>query len=103
MADETERRGWNLEGGAKSSQADSSERRNWMGRLPVGGLACRRECWPTLGSDSHIRCFVDVGVGQVRSRVELFEDTRRDQRREDLSIRELASRHGGIGGPCGRR
>lgn len=30
----------------------------------------------------------------MRSRVELFEDIRRDQRREDLSIRELASRHG---------
>ena len=30
----------------------------------------------------------------MRSRVELFEDIRRDQRREGLSIRELASRHG---------
>jgi transposase len=30
----------------------------------------------------------------VRSRVELFEEIRRDQRREGLSIRELASRHG---------
>lgn len=33
-------------------------------------------------------------VGQVRSRVEFFEQIRRDQRREDLSIRELAERHG---------
>lgn len=30
----------------------------------------------------------------MRSRVELFEDIRRDQRREGMSIRELASRHG---------
>jgi transposase len=33
-------------------------------------------------------------VGQVRSRVELFEQIRRDRRREELSIRELAERHG---------
>ena len=49
---------------------------------------------PTLGSDSHVRFFGDVGVGQVRSRVELFEDIRRDERLEGLSIRELSSRHG---------
>jgi hypothetical protein len=30
----------------------------------------------------------------VRSRVELFEQIRRDRRREELSIRELAERHG---------
>lgn len=30
----------------------------------------------------------------MRSRVELFEAIRRDHRREDLSIRELAKRHG---------
>jgi predicted DNA-binding protein (UPF0251 family) len=33
-------------------------------------------------------------VGRVRSRVELFEQIRRDRRREELSIRELAERHG---------
>src|SRR6266516_165461 len=33
-------------------------------------------------------------VGQVRSRVELFEQIRRDRRLEQLSIRELAERHG---------
>src|SRR5215470_15683967 len=33
------------------------------------------------------------GPGQVRSRVELFEAIRRDHRREELSIRQLASRH----------
>lgn len=33
-------------------------------------------------------------VGQVRSRVELFEQIRRDRRVEMLSIRELAERHG---------
>lgn len=49
---------------------------------------------PTLGTDAHVRCFFDVGVSQVRSGVELFEDIRRDQRLKDLSIRELASRHG---------
>src|SRR2546426_4857968 len=37
---------------------------------------------------------VDGEVGQVRSRVELFEQIRRDRRREQLSIRELARRHG---------
>lgn len=30
----------------------------------------------------------------MRSRVELFEAIRRDHRREDLSIRQLATRHG---------
>jgi DNA-binding transcriptional regulator YhcF (GntR family) len=29
----------------------------------------------------------------VRSRVELFEEIRRDQRREELSIRQLADKH----------
>jgi transposase len=33
-------------------------------------------------------------VGQVRSRVDLFEQIRRDRRLEQLSIRELAERHG---------
>jgi hypothetical protein len=33
-------------------------------------------------------------VGQVRSRVVLFEKIRRDRRREELSIRDLAERHG---------
>jgi hypothetical protein len=33
-------------------------------------------------------------VSQVRSRVELFEQIRRDRRLEQLSIRELAERHG---------
>ena len=32
-------------------------------------------------------------VGQVASRVELFEQIRRDRRLEQLSIRELAERH----------
>ncbi len=67
----------------------------WGVRLLLGvGWRVVTNVGPTLGSDSHVRCVVDVGVGQVRSRVELFEDIRRDQRREDLSIRELASRHG---------
>jgi hypothetical protein len=34
-----------------------------------------------------------VEVGQVGSRVELFEEIRRDRRAEALSIRELAERH----------
>ncbi len=33
-------------------------------------------------------------VGMVRSRVELFEATRRDARREEMSIRGLAERYG---------
>jgi transposase len=37
---------------------------------------------------------VDGEVGQVRSRVDLFEHIRRDRRLEQLSIRELAERHG---------
>ncbi len=34
-----------------------------------------------------------MGVSQVRSRVEVFEEIRRDQRREGLSFRELSTRH----------
>jgi hypothetical protein len=34
-----------------------------------------------------------VEVGQVGSRVELFEAIRRDRRTQALSIRELAERH----------
>jgi predicted DNA-binding protein (UPF0251 family) len=48
---------------------------------------------PTLVSDHHVECFFDVEVSQVRSRVEVFEQIRRDARCEGLSIRELAVRH----------
>lgn len=34
-----------------------------------------------------------VEVGMARSRVELFEQIRRDRRVEELSIRELAERY----------
>ncbi len=37
---------------------------------------------------------VVVEVAQVGSRVELFEQIRRDRRMEEMSIRELAVRHG---------
>jgi transposase len=47
---------------------------------------------PTQESDLHVSV-VDVEVGQVGSRVELFEEIRRDRRVEALSIRELAERH----------
>jgi predicted DNA-binding protein (UPF0251 family) len=43
---------------------------------------------------SSSRPVVGGEVGQVRSRVELFEQIRRDRRREELSIRELAEKHG---------
>jgi hypothetical protein len=41
--------------------------------------------------------------GMARSRVELFEQIRRDRRVEKLSIRELADRYRVIGARCGRR
>src|SRR5665811_1837342 len=47
---------------------------------------------PTPESDLHVSV-VDVEVGQVGSRVELFEEIRRDRRTQALSIRELAERH----------
>ena len=47
---------------------------------------------PTPESDLHVTVVV-VEVGQVGSRVELFEAIRRDARLEGLSIRELAERH----------
>src|SRR5665647_985545 len=47
---------------------------------------------PTPESDLHVSV-VDVEVGQVGSRVEMFEEIRRDRRVEALSIRELAERH----------
>jgi hypothetical protein len=46
------------------------------GRLNLGGSVSHR------------------GRGWLRSRVELFEAIRRDARREELSIRALAERHG---------
>src|SRR5665647_2273935 len=47
---------------------------------------------PTPESDLHVSV-VDVEVGQVGSRVELFEEIRRGRRVEALSMRELAERH----------
>lgn len=46
---------------------------------------------PTFGSPCRLSAGKSVGV---RSRVELFEEIRRDRRLEELSIRELAERHG---------
>jgi hypothetical protein len=47
---------------------------------------------PTCRSDLRV-VFVGVEVAVARSRVELFEQIRRDRRVEGLSIRELAERH----------
>jgi hypothetical protein len=47
---------------------------------------------PTPESDLHIS-FVEVEVGLVGSRVELFKATRRDRLIEAPSIREVAQRH----------
>jgi transposase len=47
---------------------------------------------PTPESDLHVGVVV-VEVGQVATRVELFEAIRRDARLEGLSIRDLADRH----------
>ena len=60
--------------------------RCWVGRCVVANVG------PTLESDLHVTVVV-VEVGQVGSRVELFEAIRRDRRVEGLSIRELADRH----------
>src|SRR5674476_824130 len=48
---------------------------------------------PTQESDLHVSVFTGGEVSQVGSRVELFEEIRRDRRIEALSIRELAERH----------
>src|SRR5664280_2810536 len=48
---------------------------------------------PTQESDLHVSVYADGEVSQVGSRVELFEEIRRDRRTEGLSIRELAERH----------
>ena len=55
-----------------------------MGRCVVTNVG------PTQESDLHVSVVGDVEVGQVGSRVELFEQIRRDRRTEGLSIRELA-------------
>lgn len=52
----------------------------WDGLIVAGSASCW--AWPTVGGPD------------VRSRVALFEAIRRDSRREQLSIRELAVRHG---------
>src|SRR5664279_3041451 len=48
---------------------------------------------PTQESDLHVSVYADGEVSQVGSRVELFEEIRRDRRAEGLSVRELAERH----------
>src|SRR5674476_968305 len=48
---------------------------------------------PTQESDLHVSVYADGEVSQVGSRVELFEEIRRDRRSEGLSIRERAERH----------
>src|SRR5664279_5797560 len=58
----------------------------------LGGRCVVTNVGPTAESDLHVSV-VDVEVGQVGSRVELFEAIRRDRRVEALSIRELAERH----------
>lgn len=61
--------------------------------IPPGWVRCVvTNVGPTLVQI--VPVVVDGEVGQVRSRVELFEQIRRDRRVEDLSIRELAERHG---------
>ena len=60
--------------------------RCWVGRCVVTNVG------PTPESDLHVGVVV-VEVGQVGTRVELFEAIRRDARVEDLSIRQLADRH----------
>jgi len=59
----------------------------------LGGRCVVTNVGPTPESDFHVSVVVDVEVGQVGSRVELFEAIRRDRRVEALSIRELAERH----------
>ena len=57
------------------------------------GAACRREFWPHPGSDLQRRLLSARRSGMARSRVELFEQIRRDRRAGGSSIRELADRH----------
>ena len=61
--------------------------------IPPGGcgVSSRMLAPPSFRSSLSV---VGGEVGQVRSRVELFEQIRRDRRLEELSIRELAERHG---------
>src|SRR6266496_3940597 len=61
--------------------------------IPSGGcgVSSRMLAPPSFRSSLSV---VGGEVGQVRSRVELFEQIRRDRRLEQLSIRELAERHG---------
>ena len=62
------------------------------GRSPLDAIAaCRKRCWE-LGA-IFTSDFSAWRSQMVRSRVELFEQIRRDRRIEDLSIRELAERH----------
>src|SRR5674476_1016384 len=63
----------------------------WRCRCRVGQCVVTN-VGPTQESDLHVSV-VDVEVGQVGSRVELFEAIRRDRRTQALSIRELAERH----------
>src|SRR5665648_234507 len=63
----------------------------WSSRLV--GAVCRHGCWPHPGSDRPCRSSMGRSV-RMGSRVELFEQVRRDRRVEGLSIRELAARHG---------
>src|SRR3954449_8547808 len=58
----------------------------WVARCVVTNVGSTPE------SDLHVGVVV-VEVGQVGTRVELFEAIRRDARVEGLSIRELADRH----------
>jgi transposase len=61
--------------------------------IPPGWVRCVvTNVGPTLVQI--VPVVVDGEVGQVRSRVDLFEQIRRDRRLEQLSIRELAERHG---------
>jgi predicted DNA-binding protein (UPF0251 family) len=61
--------------------------------IPLGWVRCVvTNVGPTLVRI--VPVVVGREVGQVRSRVELFEQIRRDRRRKELSIRELAERHG---------
>jgi transposase len=64
----------------------------WGGGSLSGGRCVVTNVGPAPESDLHVSV-VDVEVGQVGSRVELFEEIRRDRRIEALSIRELAERH----------
>ena len=67
----------------------------WVGvRVFPGGAARRHEFRPHPGFDLGVGVFAAaLGVGRVRSKVELFEQIRRDRRMEELSTRALAVRH----------